>query len=107
MCMKRMLCVLLMLPLFTKAQKIKINEFDKFIKQQRVVSDPINICATPKMKLSVCLSAIGADMYIQLIGAGTGAYRIEPEDQVIFLMDNDSTITVKSKGYQGYELGTT
>jgi TonB family protein len=105
--MKRMLCVLLFLPLLTIAQKIKVNEYDKFIKQQRVVSDPIDICSTPKMKLSVCLSAIGSNMYIQLIGAGAGAYRIEPEDQVIFLMDNDSTITVKSKGYQGYELGTT
>jgi TonB family protein len=105
--MKRMLCVLLILPLLTLAQKIKVNEYDKFVKQQRVVSDPIDICSTPKMKLSVCLSAIGSNLYIQLIGAGAGAYRIEPEDQVIFLMDNDSTITVKSKGYQGYELGTT
>ncbi|HYH14112.1 MAG TPA: energy transducer TonB, partial [Flavisolibacter sp.] len=51
--------------------------------------------------------AVGPRVYVQLVGAGVGANRIDTEDRVIFLMDNDSTIVVKSKGYQGFDIGTT
>lgn len=105
--MKMMLTALLFLPFMALSQKIKVNEYDKFIKQQRVESYPISVAASPSMKLSVCLNAIGSNLYIQLVGAGIGAHHISPEDEVIFLMDNDSTITVKSKGLQGFEIGTT
>jgi TonB family protein len=105
--MKKLLSVLLLLPIITLAQKIRINEYDKFIKQQRVESHPLSIANSPDMKLSVCFSAEGSNLYLQLIGAGTGAHRIDPGDPVIFLMDNDSTITVKSRGPQGFDIGTT
>ena len=105
--MKKLLSVLLLLPIATLAQKIRINEYDKFIKQQRVESYPLSIANSPEMKLSVCFSAEGSNLYIQLIGAGIGANRIDPSDAVIFLMDNDSTITVKSRGPQGFDIGAT
>lgn len=105
--MKKLLSVLLLLPIITLAQKIRINEYDKFIKQQRVESHPLSITNSPDTKLSVCFSAEGSNLYVQLIGAGTGAHRIDPEDAVIFLMDNDSTITVKSRGPQGFDIGAT
>lgn len=104
--MKKLLSVLLLLPLTLLAQKIRINEYDKFIKQQRVESHPLSITTTPNMKLSVCFTAVGSELYIQLIGAGEGAHRVEAGDPVIFLMENDTTITVKSKGSQGYDIGT-
>lgn len=105
--MKCILSILLLLPFATLAQKIRINEFDKFIKQQRVETHPLAIANLSHMKMSVCLSAIGTKLYVQLIGAGVGANRLDPQDQVIFLMGNDSTITVKSKGYQGFDIGAT
>ncbi|HYH14690.1 MAG TPA: hypothetical protein VD794_05710, partial [Flavisolibacter sp.] len=104
--MKKLLSVLCLLPLMVLAQKIRLNEYDKFIKQQRVESHPLLITTTSQMKLSVCFSAIGPNLYIQLIGAGEGAHRVEEDDPVIFLMENDSTITVKSKGNQGFDIGT-
>jgi TonB family protein len=105
--MKCILSILLFLPFATLAQKIRINEFDKFIKQQRIESVPLAISTASHMKMSVAFSAIGPKLYIQLIGAGLGANRIDKEDRVIFLMDNDSTIIVRSKGYQGFDIGTT
>jgi TonB family protein len=105
--MKAILSVLFVLPLLALAQKIKVNEYDKFIKQQRVESEPIPLSTSPNMKLSLCLSAIGPRLYVQIIGAGKDAHRVDQEDQIIFLMDNDSTVAIKSKGYQGYDIGTT
>lgn len=105
--MKCILSILLLLPLVTPGQKIRINEFDKFIKQQRIESHPLALANASHMKMSVCLSAVGPKLYVQLIGAGVGANRLEPQDQVIFLLDNDSTITVQSKGYQSFNIGTT
>lgn len=107
--MKCILSILLvfLLPFATLAQKIRMNEFDKFIKQQRVETFPLALTTTSQMKMSVCLSAVGSKLYVQLLGAGVGANRIDLEDRVIFLMDNDSTIIVQSKGYQGFDIGAT
>lgn len=105
--MKKLLSVLLLLPIGTLAQKIRVNEYDKFIKQQRVESHPLPIANAADIKLSVCFSAVGSNFYVQLIGAGVGAHRINADDPVIFLMDNDSTITLKPKGHQGFDIGTT
>jgi len=105
--MKCILSILLFLPFASLAQKIRLNEFDKFIKQQRVETFPLALTTASHMKMSICLSAIGPKLYVQLVGAGVGANRIDKEDRVIFLMDNDSTIVVNSKGYQGFDIGTT
>jgi len=105
--MKSIFSILIFLPFATLAQKIRLNEFDKFIKQHRIESFPLSLFSASHMKMSVCLSAVGPKLYIQLVGAGLGANRIDAEDRVIFLMDNDSTITVKSKGYQGFDIGVT
>lgn len=105
--MKRLLYFLLLLPLLSSAQKIRINEIDKFIKQKRIETFPLTLLSSSNIKLAVTLSAVGSSVYVQLSGSGLGAHRIEEHDKVIFLFDNDSTVTVRSKGYQNFEIGIT
>ena len=105
--MKRIIFILLLLPFYSGAQKIKVNEFDKFIKQRRVETFPLQVISVTNIRLAISFSAIGSKFFVQLSGTGLGANRIDANDNVIFLLDNDSTVTVKSTGYQNFEIGAT
>ncbi len=103
--MKRIVFILFFLPTTLAAQKIKLNEFDKFIKQKRIETFPLMLLSAAKNKMAVTFSSVGPVLYLQLSGAGIGANRIDENDKVILLFTNDSTVTVPSKGYQNYEIG--
>lgn len=103
--MKRIIFVFFFLPLLLNAQKIKVNEFDKFIKQKRIETFPLTLLSAAKNKMAVTLSSVGPALYLQLSGAGIGAHRIDENDKVIFLFSNDSTVTIYSRGYQNFDIG--
>lgn len=104
--MKRTFFLLLLLPIFTQAQKIKMNGFDKFIQKRRVETFPITLKSGPAIQMSISFASIGAALYVQLSGTGIGTNIVSPDDQVIFLLDNDSTVTVKSTGLQTVDFTT-
>jgi hypothetical protein len=91
--LKYYILLLLLAPLYLFSQKIKVNEYDKFLKKRRVESISLTIRTDPKMKMSVSFSAIGSSFYFHLSGTGVGANVIGEEDKLILLLDNDSTIT--------------
>ncbi|MEO6071047.1 MAG: energy transducer TonB [Chitinophagaceae bacterium] len=101
--MKRILIILLLFPLFLPAQKIKVNEYDKFIKMRRVESFPIILKTAPDIKLAISLRSIGTSVFLQLSGSGIGTTVVGTEDPVIFLLDNDSTVVVKSPRLQTFD----
>ncbi len=105
--MKRIFFLLLFLPFISQAQKIKVNEFDKFIKQRRVESFPLTVKEDPKINMSISFGAVGSSCYVQLSGSGLGTNIVSEDDRVIFLLDNDSTITAKSTGLQSYDISKT
>ncbi|HVG39979.1 MAG TPA: energy transducer TonB [Chitinophagaceae bacterium] len=101
--MKRIFVLILLLPLFSGAQKIKVNEYDKFIKQRRVESFPLLVKSDQQIKLSVSLRSVGSSIFLQLTGSGIGTNVIGSDDEVIFLLDNDSTVVAKSPRVQTYD----
>jgi len=105
--MKYFILLLMFSPLYLFSQKIKVNEYDKFLKKRRVESIPLTIKTDAKMKMAVSFSAIGSSFYLQLSGAGVGAYVIGEDDKLILLLDNDSTIIIKSTGLQTYDVTKT
>ncbi|MFN2437709.1 MAG: hypothetical protein ABR503_00820 [Chitinophagaceae bacterium] len=102
--MKKILLIILLYPSAPFCQKIKINEIDKFIKQRHIETAPSVLKNEPGVGLSVTLKAVGPNYFVLLAGHGTGAGTISAEDQVIFLLDNDSTVTIQSTGIQSYEI---
>jgi len=105
--MKKILLLLPLLPLFLFAQKVKINEFDKFVKQRRIEFEPLTVYTTPKAKVSIALRSVGTDYFLTISGFGWGVSTISFENQAILLLANDSTITVKSTGTQMYDISST
>ncbi len=102
--MKKIVLILLLGPSIAFCQKIKVNEIDKFIKQRRIETEPSVLKNGVNIGLSITLKYVGSNYFVLLTGHGTGAGTIGTDDQVIFLLNNDSTVTIQSIGIQSYEI---
>lgn len=102
--MKRFVVFLFLLPFLTEAQKIRLNEYDKFIRQRRIETFPVNIKQEPPAKMALCFGSAGTDFYLQINGSGAGAYIIDANDKMMLQFDGDNTLTIPSKGYQNYDI---
>lgn len=101
--MKYIFIILIALPSFTFSQRIKVSEYDKFIKQQRIETSLIPLKLGLTSGISVSFKSIGDNYYALLSGHGTGASTIGTDDQAIFLLEGDSTVTIKSMNIQSYD----
>lgn len=104
--MKYLLLALICSPFIGFAQKIKVNEFDKFIKQRHIETTPVVLKAGGTEGMSVAFKSNGTNFTALLTGYGSGASTISTDDQTIFLLDGgDSTVVINSTGIQAYDLG--
>lgn len=103
--MKLFFSVLICVPVFTFSQSVKVNVYDKFIRQQRIELEPLIIQSGNNSKVALSFSSIASTFYLQLSGAGWGASTIDVDNPVIFLFSNDSTVTLRSTSLQTYEPG--
>ncbi|MFN2438338.1 MAG: energy transducer TonB [Chitinophagaceae bacterium] len=54
--------------------------------------------------MSISFGSLDSSFYLQLTGSGLGANVLGEDDQLILLLENDSTITLKSTGLQTYDV---
>lgn len=101
--MKPTILLALLLPFVTIAQKIKFNGYDKFLKQKVIETVPVTL-KNGENAASLTMKAVGSNFYISIKGYGAGASTIGSEDQAILLLDNDSTVVIRSVGVQTYEV---
>lgn len=101
--MRLLFIILFFLPLIGFAQKVKVNEYDKFIKQRRIEVEPLPVLVTKTAKVSLAYKAIGSSLYLSLSGYGWGVSTIGRNEEAIFLLANDSTITLKSTDIQTFD----
>jgi TonB family protein len=104
--MKLLFALLFVFPIAGFSQKVKVNEYDKFIKQRRIELEPLTILSSTKSKVSLSFNSTASTFYVQLSGYGWGASTIDANQEVIFLFSNDSTVTVKSTSMQTYDPGS-
>lgn len=90
----------LFFPLSSGAQKIKRSAYDATKKAWRVESNTLNLKTTPGTKTEITLSSTGTDYILWLKGSGIAANTVMAGDELIFLLDDDSTVTLKSPSVQ-------
>ncbi len=66
--MIRILFIFFLLPLFSDAQKIKANEYDKFLKQRRVETFPLTVQQGKNTKTDMNLRSDSVSFFMQLSG---------------------------------------
>lgn len=103
---------LLLLPLAffslaAKGQKLKQSDYDAAKKQWRIESFPVALKTAPGIKMDASLiSTETAPLVLRLEGSGPGANTVIAGDNLIFLLDDDSTVTAKSPTVQDVARGS-
>lgn len=98
--MKIFLPLLFFFSLVAGAQKIKVNQYDANKKQWRVESFPVNLKSAAAGKMDVLLRSVGDSFSLVLSGSGIGVNTVIAGDALIFLLDDDSTVVLKSPAVQ-------
>lgn len=82
--------------------KLEVNEIDKFTKQKRLETSEYDIVYTDQTRLAVAIRTVGNSYFIIFAGFGHGPEIIGLQGVAVLLLENDSTITLKSTGSQIY-----
>ncbi len=94
----------LILPFNSIAQQIAFNEIDRFTKQRIIKTSVVPLTSTSTEELTLQLRAEGTKLYVVLTGHGRGATTIGVDDKALFLLANDSVLSVQSTGVQSFEI---
>jgi TonB family protein len=104
--MKRFLFCIFFLPTICGAQKLKSNAYDNTLKQWRAESFSTALKATPEIKMTMSLRLLDTSFYLLLTGSGVGTSTVGVGTEVVFYLENDSTVTATSASIQSIDYGT-
>ncbi|MDB5207583.1 MAG: TonB family protein [Flavisolibacter sp.] len=103
--MKVFVFILLLFSLDSASQKLKTNGYDKYLRKWRIETYPVNLKSTPDIKMDISFASADTAFFLQLMGSGIGTNTVDKNSEVVFLLDNDSTVTVKSSSLQSIDYG--
>ena len=83
------------------AQKLKTERFDAATKQWLMESFPVNVKLSADVKTNFTLVATDTTVRLFLSGSGIGTSTVDLGSELIFVLDNDSTVAAKSVAVQG------
>ena len=99
--MRFLLVAFIVLPFLSPAQKIKSIGNTK--SGQKVIETyALSLKETKSTVTTLRFRSVGSNYYAFISGSGLGVSTISPQDQVVFIMDNDSTVTLTSTGRQAW-----
>lgn len=91
----------LLFPLLLPAQKIKSISYNKS-KQKVIETFAISVKEAASIVTTLKLKAVGPVYYAYVSGYGLGVSNIGAQDGVVFLLENDSSVALKSTGKQSF-----
>lgn len=96
---------LFLLPLFCTAQGVRLSQYDVFVKKHRIEMEAVPLLSSSSAKLTVTLSSVASDLFVQFTGAGWGAVTIDDGNELLLQFTNESAVTLKADGLQTFEPG--
>lgn len=88
------------------AQRIKVNEIDKFTKERRIETSFSWLKRGIGCGIGFYFRSVDDTRFMTASGYNCGADVIGARDEIIFLLDNDSTISLTPTSIQGYNVGS-
>lgn len=95
---------LLLLPLFSIGQKIKEVEIDKFTQERRVKTSEQFVKEGMFDRVGFWYRSVGKTYFINQEASGWGVGVVGDGEKLIFLLDDNQTISVLSTGIQDYTI---
>lgn len=102
--MKAIFFLFLILPFAALSQKLTVNEIDKFTKQKRLETSNVTLKAKLSEGIGVRFRTVDTSFFVILSGYGPGTGVIGADDRAIFLLDDETTVSVYSTGIQSYNI---
>jgi len=102
--MKTLLLAMVLIPCMSIGQKIKKSEIDKFTKQKRVETSKEFLRDGLTNNAGVWIRSVDTACFINLTGMNWAVGVVGPDDQAVFLLDNDETVTARSTEIQSYSI---
>ena len=87
----------------SNAQKLKTERFDAGIKKWQLETFPVSLKAAPDAKTAVTLSATDTAVRLYLAGSGVGTSTVDLGSELVFILENDSTVVARSTAIQGID----
>jgi TonB family protein len=103
--MKYIFILLFSLPFAVTAQNVKLKAYDASSKKWRAESFPVSLKAVPEVKMDAALRLADTAFYLRLMGTGVGTNTIDVGSQVVFVLENDSTVVATSTSVQSIDYG--
>jgi|ERR1035437_3217135 hypothetical protein len=101
---KILLIVMVVVATFSaKAQSIKVSESDKFLKKYRIETSMESMKLGSGNAYKFGFRSVDKTIFFVMFSYGEMAGVIGADSKIMFLLDNDSTISITSKGVQGYD----
>lgn len=98
--MKKIIILLLLLPMLSFSQKIKVSEKDKFNKQYRIETNKVILKMGMTQGLSMSIRSVDTSILIGLQGYSIVSGGVNTDSKTIFLLSDESTLTIYSKDLQ-------
>ncbi len=98
--LKTFFVALLLSPLWSLAQQIKLNEVDGFTGKRHIETSIVSLQAAYTNGMGISLSTVGDHYLVNIVGYGKGIGAIRKQDFVYFLMEDGLIITATSIGNQ-------
>lgn len=98
----KLLLLLMAAPSVCFSQTIKEDKFDKFKKVRRIETTIKWAKQAIGCGIGFGLRSVDSTIFITIKGYNCAVGVIGKDEQAIFLLENDSTLTVYSKGFQSY-----
>lgn len=96
--------ILMLLPCAALSQRIVKNEIDPFNKERRIETNYVYLKMGMVQFVSTKYRSVGDACYMLFKGGYWGAGVIGEGDSFIFLLDNDSTVTIQPTDIQATDL---
>lgn len=92
-------------PLHSWGQKFRVNEFDKSSNKWKLETFPVAVKSADNIKMDISLKSADSSFLIELSGSGIGTNTLDKNSELVFLLQNDSTVIVKSPTIQSIDYG--
>ncbi len=85
------------------AQKLRLNAYDKYEKKWRMETVAESLKSAEDTKMDIAFASADTSLFLQLSGSGIGCNTVGIDNPVIFLFDDDSSVTATSQTMQALD----
>ncbi|MBK8442690.1 MAG: hypothetical protein IPL35_04385 [Sphingobacteriales bacterium] len=91
-----------LIPWIVAYSQIKVSEKDRFTNQYRILTNDAKLLWKLNDWMKISYRSIDTTIFFQVYGGGNSCGVLSNDDILLLLLEDNTTVKIKSKGIQGY-----